>query len=247
MNRVSLLVPCGLVTVLALMSLAIDAVAIRSSDNGVQSVRVARCFQDTELNQSMATLKLQGGPEVTKVYESLVTSARTAPECRTQVVQALIGSMERATDPTANHFENYFLWQHAAGLLADLQATEALDLLIANITFTDGLSISFSHYPALLAILKIGEPAIPKLETALTTDPVPHRRSFEAFAIAYIGGAQARKALTHALSRETEPCVKNFLELSLQAFNNRARPNHISSELNGKWLSAFYCQNHNSL
>jgi hypothetical protein len=243
MNRAVLLVLYALVTVLLVMWFAIEAPGIHSLDNGAQSVRVSRCFQDSRLSESVATLKLQGGPAVTKVYESLLNKARTTPGCRTEIVQALIRSLEQATEPAANHFENYFLWQHGSGLLADLKATEALDLLIANINLTDGLSTSLSHCPALVAILKIGEPAIPKLEIALAKDPVSYRRSFEVLAIAYIGGAEAKKALTRALSRETDPCVKNFLVVSRQAFDNRVRPNHISSELNGKWLSAFYCQN----
>jgi len=125
-----------------------------------------------------------------------------------------------------------------------LKATEALDLLIANIDFTDGWSASISehHFPALAAILRIGQPAIPKLQIALNNDSKPHRRKFAAFGIAYIGGAQAKTALKGAMSGENDPCVKNFLKVSLQAFDNKAKPNHIRSELNSKWLAAFYCR-----
>jgi len=126
-------------------------------------------------------------------------------------------------------------------MLADLKATEALDLLIANIDFTNGFESSLNDFPALVAILEIGAPAIPKLQIALKNDSVPHRRKFAALCIAYIGGDQARRALTNALPVETDPCVKKFLELSLQAFDNKEKPNHISSALNGKWLAAFYC------
>lgn len=49
-------------------------------------------------------------------------------------------------------------------------------------------------------------------------------------------------ALKSAKQSETDPCVKDFLNLSLQAFDNKAKPNHISSELNGKWVAAFYCR-----
>jgi hypothetical protein len=93
----------------------------------------------------------------------------------------------------------------------------------------------------LVAILRIGAPAIPKLENVLKNDFVPHGRKFAALGIAYIGGGQARRVVASALPGESDPCVKKFLEISLQAFNNKARPNHLSSKLNGKWLSAFYC------
>ncbi|HKY44638.1 MAG TPA: hypothetical protein VJM50_16225 [Pyrinomonadaceae bacterium] len=243
MNRGILLGTSLLLIVPALVWLAIDAVEARSSETITQSVRVARCFQDTELSKSLATLKLQGGPELVKVHESLLSKARTAPGCRTQLVQALISNMAQATDPAGNQYENFYFWQSGASLLADLKATEALDLLIANIDFTDGWSASLSkyHFPALAAILEIGLPAIPKLQIALRNDPVPHRRKFAALCIVYIGGAQARRALTSALPGETDPCTKKFLQLSVQAFDNRTKPNHISSALRGKWGSAFYC------
>jgi len=242
MNCSILLVALWLVIVPPLERRALDAVAAPPSEMQVQPV--ARCVQDAELRQSLAILKLQGGPKVYKVYESLLTKARTSTECRTQVVEALIRAMEQATDLTINQYENYFLWQHGAGLLADLKATEALDLLVANINLTDGwsTSLSQSHTPVLAAILEFGAPAIPKLQTLLSKDSDPSKRLFAALAIASIGGSQARKALSSALPSETDPCVKNFVNVSLQAFNNKKKPNHISSELNGKWLSAFYCR-----
>lgn len=243
MNRAISLFKCWLIIAVAFVWLTTYAVGANSSKSITPSVRFARCFQDNELNKSLATLKLQEGAELVKASESLLTKARTAPGCRTQVVQALISSMAQATNPAGNNYENHFLWVHGASLLAKLKATEALDLLIANIDFTDGWSTSITpyHTPALVAILKIGAPAIPKLQIALRNDPVPHRRQFAALGIAYIGGGQARRALTSALPGESDPCVKKFLQLSLQAFDSKAKPNHISSELHGEWLSAFYC------
>ena len=244
MNRTLLFATFLLAIVSAVLWLMIDAVQAHTSETITQSVRSARCFHNTELRESIATLKQQGGADVKKVSESLLTKARTDDGCRTQVVQALISTMAQATNPTTNQYENFFLWLHGASLLADLKSTEALDLLIANIDFTDGWSASIkeSHFPALAAILRIGQPAIRKLQVVLSNDPEPHRRKFAAFCIAYIGGAQAKTALKSAMSTETDPCVKDFLKVSLQAFDNKAKPNHVSSELNGKWLATFYCR-----
>lgn len=244
MNRTILLVMFSLVGVFAVIWVAMEPVKADTSETITQAVGSARCFHDTELRESIATLKQQGGTDVAKVSESLVSKARTGNGCRIQVIQALISSMAQATNPTTNQYENFFLWLHGASLLADLQATEALDLLIANIDFTDGwsASISESHFPALVAILRIGQPAIPKLRIVLSNDSESSRRKFAAFCIAYIGGDQAKMALKSALPRETDPCVKGFLKTSLKAFDNRTKPNHISSALNGEWLAAFYCR-----
>jgi hypothetical protein len=149
--------------------------------------------------------------------------------------------MEEASQNITNPYDNYFFFENGASLLAELKATEALDLLVANIDVNDQYPSSLNDFPALVAILKIKEPALPKLQALLSSDSNPGRRKFAAFAIAYIGGNQAKRALTNALPHETDPCVKKFLQMSVEAFNNKTRPNHISSELNGKWLSAFYC------
>jgi hypothetical protein len=244
MNRTIFLLTFSLAIASAFIWVATDPVDARTSETIRQSVGSAPCFLDTELRESIATLKQQGGAEVATVSESLLTKARSANGCRIQVVQALIDSMAQATNPTANQYENFFLWLHGASLLADLKATEALDLLIANIDFTDGwsASISESHFPALVAILRIGQPAIRKLQNVVSNDSEPDRRKFAAFCLAYIGGGQAKMALKSALSRETDPCVKGFLEISLKGFDNKTRPNHITSALNGKWLAAFYCR-----
>jgi hypothetical protein len=243
MNRTIFLVMFLLVIVSAVIWVAIDPVDAGTSETILQLVGSARCFHDSELRESIATLKQQGGADLVKVSESLLTRAKTDYGCRAQVVQALISTMAQATNPTTNQYENFFLWVHGASLLAELKATEALDLLIANIDFTDGWSASISerHLPALAAILRIGQPAIPKLQIVLTNDPESHRRKFAAFCIAYIGGDQAKKALKGALPHEKDPCVKQFLQVSLKAFDNKTKPNHISSSLNGKWLAAFYC------
>jgi hypothetical protein len=238
------LITLSLFIVFARLWFAIDAVEARSSDAITQQVHLKPCFRGNELSWSLGTLKqYERGAEVTKVYESLLTRARFSSGCRTEVIDAVIKSLEQVSTDTTDQNEKFLFWQHGAGLLGELKATEALDLLIANIDLTDGWSASITEYhvPALAAILRIGVPAIPKLEIALRNDAVPYRRKLAALCIASIGGGHARRALTSALPGESDPCVKRFLQLSLQAFDNRAKPNHISSELNGKWFSAFYC------
>ena len=220
MSRTVLLATFLLAMVSAVIWLAIDAVDARTSETITQSVRSDRCFHDSELREIIATLKKQAGDDLVKVYTPLLSKARADSGCRMQVIQAVIDAMSQATNPAGNEYQNFFLWLNGAGLLADLKATEVLDLLIANIDFTDGWSgvIKESHFPALVAILRIGRPAIPKLQIILSNDSDPHRRKFAAFCIAYIGGRQAKMALKSALPRETDPCVKRFLQVSLPGF-----------------------------
>ena len=223
------------------VGLSTDVTFARASKPITEMVRVPRCFGDGELNKNLDTLKLQGGTEFVKVFRSLLAKARSSPGCRTQIVQGLIKGMEQASKNVTNPYDNYFFFENGASLLAELKATEALDLLVANIDLNDKYPSGLDDFPALVAIQKIGRPAIPKLRVLLTTDSEPGRRKFAALATAYIGGPQARRALAAALPHETDPCIKNFLEVSLRAFDNKERPNRVSRALNSKWLRAFYC------
>lgn len=238
-HATSLVVLCIVLTPTVLW-LRTDVVKARATEPITELVRLSRCFADGELNERFGALRLQGS-ELTKAFRSLLAKARTSPECRTTMIQELIKGMEQARKTLDNTYDDYRFFDNGASLLAELKATEALDMLVANIDVNDKYGSGLDDFPALVAILKIGRPAIPKLRTLLNNDSEPGRRKFAALATAYIGGVQAKRALAAALPHETDPCVKKFLAVSLRAFDNKERPNRVSSALNGQWLRAFYC------
>jgi hypothetical protein len=210
--------------------------------------RRVQCLGNGELDASVVTLKSYlAGPELDNAAGLLLRKARRSPKCRAQIIQALITAMSHIThkEPPLRDLgvdeETYYLWQNGANLFAKLHATEALDLLLANLALTDGWSISMSHYPAVAAVTGIGLPAIPKLEFVLHNNSQPYMRKFAIFCIASIGGAKARSALSKAVRGETDPCVKRFVRVSLEVFRNKSQPNHVTATENGRWSSAFYC------
>src|SRR5882724_3263583 len=96
----------------------------------------ARCLPKKQLSESLITFRLHlSGDDLFKTKRALLRTAQRSPDCRSQVVQALITAMGRP--PTDNGLggvdsETYALWDNGADLLGELRATEALDLLIAN-------------------------------------------------------------------------------------------------------------------
>src|SRR5215470_5896945 len=111
MNRAILSITLGLLMVNTSL-LKTHAVKTFSFETIPKSVHSEQCFQDAELSDSLATLKLQGLAEVSKVSESLLTRARNTPGCRAEVVRGLIRAMEQTPNPIRNQDENYFLWVH---------------------------------------------------------------------------------------------------------------------------------------
>jgi hypothetical protein len=58
--------------------------------------------------------------------------------------------MEEASKNITNPYDNYFFFENGASLLAELKATEALDLLVANIDVNDQYPSSLNDFPALV-------------------------------------------------------------------------------------------------
>jgi HEAT repeat protein len=172
--------------------------------------------------------------------DSLLASASSSVQCRRKILTALIAAMQQSPVGAAAEDRKYTLFHNAERVLAQLKATEAVDVLMANLTLTDGMSISIGHFPAVLALIDIGQPAIPKLEVVLNKDPEWSRRKFAAFCIASIGGTRARRSLATALPAEKDACVSEFLRSSLRLLNDPRHPNHIVPG-NAAFLGPFYC------
>lgn len=237
-----------LLTILPLFSRWWDTTEMLSNTKATPRLQQAnQCLGNVELDASVATFKSYlAGPELEKAEALLLERARTSPKCRGEVIQALITVMSSITpkDPPLTELgvnqQTYYLWHNGANLLAKLQATEALDLLVANLLLTDGWSTSMSHYPAVAAVTTLGRPAIPKLEVVLLDNSQPSMRKFAVFCISSIGGAQARGVLSKALPKETDPCVNRFIRVSLELLGTKRQANSMS-RVEGRWISAFYC------
>jgi hypothetical protein len=205
----------------------------------------AQCIPQTKLSESLATLRSTlSDDDLFETKRLLLKNAKSSQDCRSQVIQALMTAM--AKPGRDNGFggvddETYALWRNGAALLRELQATEALDLLIANFGLTDGFSTTLGNYPALDPIIGMGQLSIPKLEEVLSKDSKPFKRKLAVFCLASIGGTKARNVLAKALPGETDPCVKKFISVSLEIFNNKTRPNQIIGEENARWYSYIYC------
>ena len=200
----------------------------------------AKCLATTEIDKRLLVFKKKlAGEELYQAKRSLLAAARRSQACRQRVIRALTSAMAQLNDHSASS-EAYPLWHNGARLLADLHAVEALDLLTANLGFTDDFTISLTHYPAMNAVITIGQAAIPKLELVLTKHSDPGIRKLAAFCIADIGGSRAKSVLAKALPNQKDKCLINFLRVSLKMFANKTRPNHIPSD-NGEWWGAFYC------
>jgi hypothetical protein len=220
-----ILLACGMVIV----SLPIDGAANERS-----------CMSDHDLQRSLAALSSpETKPDLHR--QILIRNARKSPKCRTQVIAALLHRMNKPDLNLERDQQTFFLWHYGGEVLGALRASEALDLLIANLGVTDGESPNMTHYPAVETVIRIGPIAIPKLGEKLQHDERAGMRKLAVFCIGTIGGASAKRVLEDALPKERDKCVNDFIRLTLKSFGNRQRPNHIATDDFVKWFTSLFC------
>ncbi len=168
-----------------------------------------------------------------------MNSAKVSAKCRTEVIGTIIKAMDK---PQLDVYRDFNLWRYGANLLGDLKASESLDLLIRNLSFTDDSSINLTHYPAMEGVIKIGQPAIPKLGAALRQSSDITYRYNAVFCIAKIGGPEATRELRTAISSEPDSCVRKFMQVSLDVLNNPRAVGKINPEDHNEWLAALTCK-----
>lgn len=205
-----------------------------------QAVATQSCPARPELARTVQEFSPTGSArDMEGASRRLLNSARVSAKCRGQVIETIVQAMN---EPQLDVYRDFDLWRYGSYILGELKATEGLDLLVKHLSFTDGASINITHYPAMEGVIKIGQPAIPKLGAALRQNSdVPYR--FNAvFCIARIGGPRGVQELRTSLSSESDPCVRKFIQVSIDALNNSRTPGEITLEDRDKWFAALSCK-----
>lgn len=160
------------------------------------------------------------------VRERLLAIAYESTSGRKRVVQALIDLLNDTVKKEANSTA----WNVGTDVLGRLKATEAIELLVAYIDYSDGVTgFSLENIPAAWALAEIGDPAVPKLIKALLygksllSDNSARLREGAARALGRIGGIKAKQALKQALSVETDKTVIFYIKGELGAMSKQPR------------------------
>jgi hypothetical protein len=149
--------------VLLVCSAFVSCTDFSIAPNSPRSVQQSEPSQVDSLIQSLRSDDINEREDAKKLILDL--SAKS-PEVRQKVIGALLGIVRSSNDRAqlAKCPECPREWKGAVDILGALQATEAIDALLEGLDRDDGVSgLGPSRYPATLAIIKIGQPAIPKL------------------------------------------------------------------------------------
>ena len=210
-----------------------------SAASTVSSHSSAPCLDDNEISNEVRKLSsAQDYKQQAKIETLILDVAKKSPECRKRVISVITQSMSDTSLTLTSDQRSLYVWNYGSGILGKLKATEALDFLIAHFDLHDGTSFPLNHHPAMVAVVRMGSIALPKLSASLKQSTDPYLRRCIVFCMAWIGGASAYQELSQALVVENDKCVKSFMQASL-AFLGKS--NHIRGPERLKWYAAFSC------
>lgn len=196
------------------------------------------CIEDGKLARAVLSLSREYD-EAQVAQRHLRQWAKQSSACRQRVIAAVMEAMDRPNLDISRDQASANLWREGSRLLGDLKATQSLDLLLSRIKMTDGeWSTTMTHQPALAGIVLMGRVAIPKLEKLLRNQDWQIRH-YAVYCLASIGGISARRVLQKDVLKETNQCVRRFIEISIERIDVKhggVRQDH------GEWAAAFWCK-----
>lgn len=195
------------------------------------------CWTEEVYTSDLRALSNTNSDDAARAKQQLLNISASSHQCRAQVVSVLMKAMDKPNLNFREDFESYRLWRNGAEILGELKATESLDLLISNLNLTGrDFSTSMKHQPALLAVIMIGPPAIPKLQFVLQHNSNTGMRYSAVFCLAAIGGTPAVQSLQEAREKERDKCVLKFINTSLDNFDGNGQLKNRAD-----WFSAVVC------
>jgi len=188
--------------------LMLSGLAESSPHTYTRPTRQARGSSIKDLPRMIEALysKNQEDRRLTKLQ--ILTIAKESQENRVTISHELTPLLSQRQTPTAT-------WYDVADLLGDLRATEAIGELARQLDYNDGIfGLSDSHWPAVRALIKIGNAAVPELSRALREGKASIKWH-AAMALGSIGGSEAKRALERALEIEPDASMRELIRRSL--------------------------------
>ena len=179
--------------------------------------------KDESIQRLISSLSSEDGSERTKAQIALTQLAQQSSENRKAVIDELIASVNKLglEDKLVLEPKVFQFWQSVTRIFGELRATETVDLLIAFIYCSDGLSDETSHHrPAEDALIDLGADALPKLSEALLHNENRTIRKRVALCLGNIGGTDAKRTLEAALQSENDSDVRHYIEIAIRGAQN---------------------------
>lgn len=154
--------------------------------------------------------------------KAIIAFSVKSPETRQRIIKELIKVATAERMDLIKSPPRFFAWREAVEILGTIKATETIDVLIDCLDCNNGpAGLGTGRYPAILAISKLGNEAIPKLADAL--DIRPDIRFRVAQALYLIGGDRAKDVLGKAMQKGMDKQTTSVIRKMLQNWNGSGK------------------------
>lgn len=171
----------------------------------------------SQVESWIRNLRSNDAAEREAAKNEIITFSAKSPEARQYTIKELLPIVKVSEGPTElwKSQPRFFEWKEATDILGTIKATEAIDVLIDCLDCNNGPSdLGPGRYPATLAIIKMGDQAIPKLAFALEEKTLGVRyRAAQALYLIGVDSAKAvlEKAVRNNKNAQTTNVIKAFL------------------------------------
>jgi len=183
----------------------------------------AICFGSQGINAqpessvSVLIQQLQQNQTTDRAAEQLVKIGSADPTAKQYIAAHLPRMIEQG--PKGRYPEDsYYPWYNAVRIAGQLRIVEAAPALVKQINartrvggVTSSKEANLRDSPAGLALVQIGDPAVPALQTLLEQGS-PYERWTAAYALILIGSPTARSALREHAAREPDETLVDYIK-----------------------------------
>lgn len=156
--------------------------------------------------------------------KKLIDFAQSSPAKRELVINKLLNSVNAESELDGTHTvldTSFLFWTSVTNIFVELNATEAIDVLIRCVHCSNGMTGNFGEPPASFALVRMGKPILPRLAKALNLESDSYKRIRIVLCISRIGGTEAVSDLEQALQSESHRDVRELIEFNLSQMKSK--------------------------
>lgn len=208
-----------------LLALSTFHVVSRFRSGELFTVDTSRTQDDDAATTALISSLWSANTDVrTDSEKRLIAFAQSSPPKRELVISKLLSSVnaEKELDGKHNVLESSFLfWQSVTNIFAELDAKEAVAVLIRCVQCSNGFSGNMGEPPASYALVLMGKPVLPALSNALSQERDAYKRMKMVLCISRIGGPEAISYLEQALQFESHKDVREAIQFNLAEMRSK--------------------------
>jgi HEAT repeats len=151
--------------------------------------------------------------------QELIRIGNQSAATRSVIIHELVSSVNSHEELDGSHLvlaSTFLYWRSVTSVFVALAAVEGVEVLVRCIQCSNGYSGNMGEPPAAVALVRMGDIAVPKLSQALAEEPNSSKRSAIVICLARIDSPNSKDVLRQALKKEPNKDVRSYIKTALR-------------------------------